>query len=131
MYFILTHNVTYGIIYLTREHSPNGLPCWFLKCLHRQNLVRVRRCNFFCKNHFYLLLFQVSDNKRRNTKKQCCKLYHARKSFPGHLITTTLLQGKSVRPLCAVQNSVTALRYIFYHKPCQESTTFGIFYYIM
>ena len=93
MYFILTHNAACGIIYLTREHSLNGLPCWFLTCLHRQNLLRVRRCNFFAKNHFYLLLFQVSDNKRRNTKKQCCKLYHARKRFPGHLIITPLYRA--------------------------------------
>ena len=77
--------------------------------------MRVRRCNFFVQNYFDLLLFQVSDNKRRYTKKQCCKLYHARKRFPCHLIITTLLQGKSVRPSCAVQNSVTALRFIFYH----------------
>ena len=42
------------------------------------------------------------------------------------------LQGKSVRPLCAVQNSVTALRYIFYHDPLQKSIKFWniLLYYV-
>jgi len=35
------------------------------------------------------------------------------------------------KPPIAMYTTVAALQYIFYHKPCQKSTIFGIFYYIM
>ena len=66
MYFILTHNAAYAIIYLTREHSLNGLPCWFLRFYTVKTLLGSDGVIFFAKNHVSYLLYQVSDNKSDN-----------------------------------------------------------------
>ena len=119
MYFVLTHKMKYVSIIITKGAQPKRL------ALKRCSSCPVRfrgqtgQLFYLLKKLLFLLLHQGDNRYNQQTE---CK--DTTQCFKSNHITTPLARQAVFIPSCAVQNSVTMLRYIFYHIPPQSSICF-------
>jgi hypothetical protein len=112
MYFVLTHKMKYVNIIITKGAQPKRLALKMCSSCPVRFRGQTGQLFYLLKKLLFLLLHQ-GDN-RYNQQTECKDTTQCFKS--NHITTSPARQAVFI-PSCAVQNSVTMLRYIFYHIP--------------
>ena len=119
MYFVLTHKMKYASIIITKGAQPERLALKIWSSCPVRFRGQTGQLFYLLKKLLFLLLHQ-GDN-RYNQQTECKDTTQCFKS--NHITTSPARQAVFI-PSCAVQNNVTALRYIFYHNPPHSSIYF-------
>ena len=119
MYFALTHKMKYASIIITNGAQPERLALKIWSSCPVRFRGQTGQLFYLLKKLLFLLLHQ-GDN-RYNQQTECKDTTQCFKS--NHITTSPARQAVFI-PSCAVQNNVTALRYIFYHIPSHSSICF-------
>ena len=119
MYFALTHKIKYVSIIITKGAQPKRLALKMCSSCPVRFRGQTGQLFYLLKKLLFLLLHQGDNRYNQQTE---CK--DTTQCFKSNHITTPLARQAVFIPSCAVQNSVTMLRYIFYHIPPHSSICF-------